>query len=146
MRFLPDTNIVLRAINRDDPSHPLVSGVVQALLTRGDELVIVSQAVHKFWSVATRPAQVNGLGWSVQLVRAKIDDLVSRGSFLGDAPEVFRLWLELVTTQQVSGKQVHDVRLAALLKARGVETLLTLNSDDFRRFDIGVVHPREVQE
>ena len=65
---------------------------------------------------------------------------------LPETPEVFSTWLELVTTQQVSGKQVHDARLAASLKAHGVETLLTLNGGDFRRFDISVVHPREVQK
>ena len=63
---------------------------------------------------------------------------------LPETPEVFSTWLELVTTYQLSGKQVHDARLAASSKAHNVETLLTLNGDDFKRFDIKSVHSREV--
>ncbi len=59
-------------------------------------------------------------------------------------PEVFSRWLELVTTHDVKGKQIHDARLAASLKAHNIETLPTLNSDDFKRYDVNVVHPREV--
>ncbi len=145
MRLLLDTNIVLRAVNRDDPDYPLVSRAVQMLSVRGDELVVVPQVIYEFWSVATRPARVNGLGWSLQLVRAEIDDFMEQWSFIEDTPEVFRRWLELVTTRQVSGKQVHDARLAAALGAHGVEHLLTLNGDDFRRFDVRVVHPLELK-
>lgn len=144
MQLLLDTNVVLRAVNQDDPLHPLVSGAVQTLSARGHELTLVPQVIYEFWVAATRPARVNGLGWSLELVRAEIDDLIRQWSFFEDTPEVFNRWLELVTIYQVSGKQAHDARLVAALKAHGVETLLTLNGDDFRRFNIKVVHPREV--
>ena len=87
-----------------------------------------------------------GLGGRVNGFALKFERLLLSFLLLPDTPEVFGIWLELVTTHQVSGKQVHDARLAASLKAHDVETLLTLNGDDFRRFDIRVVHPREVPE
>lgn len=143
-RLLLDTNVVLRAVNQDDPLHPLVSGAVQTLLAQGHELILVPQVIYEFWVAATRPARVKGLGWSLELVRTEVDDLIRQWSFLEDIPEVFSHWLELVTTQQVAGKQAHDARLAASAKAHSVETLLTLNGDDFRRFGVKAVHPREV--
>lgn len=65
-------------------------------------------------------------------------------TLLAETTEVFTLWLELVTNHQVHGKQVHDTKLVAIAKAHDVEHLLTLNGDDFKRFDLSVVHPNEV--
>ncbi len=146
MRYLLDTNIVLRTVNPDNGLYPMVSRAVQNLSIQGHELVIVPQVIYEFWSVASRPATVNGFGWPLTTVRTVINDLMQEWTLLDDTPEVFDLWLELVTTHQVSGKQIHDARLAASLKAHDVEALLTLNGDDFSRFDVRVVHPQEVAE
>ncbi len=146
MRFLLDTNVVLRTVNPDNELYPLVSRAVQNLSIQGQELVIVPQVIYEFWSVASRPANVNGFGWTLSTVRSVVNDFLKEWTLLGDTPEVFAIWLELVTTHRVSGKQVHDARLAAALKAHNVENLLTLNGDDFTRFDIRAIHPREVAE
>lgn len=129
MRFLLDTNVVLRTVNPDDQLYPLVAQVVQKLSTQGHELAVVPQVICEFWATASRPVNVNGIGWSLQTVRAVVDDFMREWTLLDDTPEVFDYWLELVTTHQVSGKQIRDARLAASLKAHDVETLLTLNSD-----------------
>jgi predicted nucleic acid-binding protein len=144
MRYLLDTNIVLRAVNQDDGLHVLVTRALQTLSTQGHELVIVPQVIYEFWSVASRPKDVNGLGWHSQLVRSVVDDLRAAWTFLEDGPEIYRHWLELVTAYQVLGKQVHDARLAATMQAHQVENLLTLNVTDFRRFGLRAVHPSEV--
>jgi hypothetical protein len=57
---------------------------------------------------------------------------------------VFKHWLELVTVHRVSGKQIHDVRLAAALQVHGLDALFTLNGGDFKRFDTTTLHPRDV--
>lgn len=54
--------------------------------------------------------------------------------FLDDTPSVFRYWLALVTAHAVSGKQVHDARLAAVMEAHGVASILTFNTRDFSRY------------
>lgn len=144
MRLLLDTNIVLRTVNQDDALYPLASGAVRRLSTLRHELVVAPQVIYEFWSTASRPTNVNGLGWPLLTVRAVVDDLLREWTLLEDTPEVFRTWLELVTRHQVSGRQVHDARLAAALRAHGVDQLLTLNGEDFKRFDIKSIHPREV--
>lgn len=144
MRVLLDTNIVLRTTNQDDALYSSVSGAVQTLLKGGHECVLVPQVVYEFWGVASRPAQVNGWGWSPTAVRTVIDDFTRDWTLLHDTPEVFKLWLRLVTAHSVSGKQVHDARLAAAALAHGLDYLLTLNGDDFKRFEVRTVHPRDV--
>jgi predicted nucleic-acid-binding protein len=76
MRLLLDTNIVLRTVNQDDPFYPLVSEAVHRLTVQSHELILVPQVIYEFWSAASRPAAVNGLGWPLPTVRAVIDDLV----------------------------------------------------------------------
>lgn len=144
MRVLLDTNIVLRTVNRDDALYGLVSGSVQTLLNGGHECVLLPQVVYEFWSATSRPAQANGWGWTPSAVRTVIDDLTRDWTLLHDTPEVFERWLELVTTHGVSGKQVHDARLAAAALAHNLDYLLTLNGDDFKRFSVRTVHPRDV--
>jgi predicted nucleic acid-binding protein len=40
----------------------------------------------------------------------------------------------LIITHAVQGKQVHDVRIAALMAAHGITHILTLNGADFTRY------------
>jgi predicted nucleic acid-binding protein len=39
-----------------------------------------------------------------------------------------------VTAHAISGKQVHDARLAAIMEAHGVASILTFNTRDFSRY------------
>ena len=51
----------------------------------------------------------------------------------------------LVVRHAVSGVQVHDTRLVALMTANGIRYLLTLNPTDFKRFpNVIAVTPAEV--
>lgn len=47
--------------------------------------------------------------------------------------------------RRVSGVQVHDARLAAVMKTHGIARIVTFNVSDFDRFpDIEAVHPDEI--
>jgi predicted nucleic acid-binding protein len=64
MRVLVDTNILLRSAQ---PTHPLCSeatSAVSKLLRQEDAVFFCSQNIAEFWNVATRPAEVNGPGFS----------------------------------------------------------------------------------
>jgi predicted nucleic acid-binding protein len=144
MEYLADTNIYLRLVNKDDPQCGLVSNAVASLMQTGNTLLIASQSVYELWSVATRPASANGLGWTTQQTRSVVDWLTTEFELLPDSPDAYTHWLELVTTHGVSGKPTHDARLVALMRTRGLADLLTLNGADFKRFDINILHPSEV--
>ncbi len=144
MDFLADTNIISRFVNRDDLLHGVVFKAIRELSMQKNRIVIVPQVLYEFWAIATRPTAANGLGWSVERTRAEIDDLLTQFTLLADDSQVFNYWLELVTKYQVSGKPSHDARLVAAMQVHGLTNLLTLNTDDFKRFSsINVFHPSQ---
>jgi len=76
--YLFDTNIWLRAVQRESPHHALAVNALAALLARGDVICLTAQNLIEFWSVASRPSEANGLGWPVTTVRQEIDRLLAQ--------------------------------------------------------------------
>jgi predicted nucleic acid-binding protein len=56
---------------------------------------------------------------------------------LPDMPAIFTHWERIVVTYGVQGKQAHDARLVAVMKAHGINQLLTFNVGDFAPFASG---------
>jgi predicted nucleic acid-binding protein len=143
--YLLDTNILLRSSDLDSPLRALAEESVTRLLTANDQLFIASQNIIEFWVVATRPQAVNGLGWSVETTRLEVEQILNQFPLLEDVPEIFSHWFNLVTTYQIQGKRVHDMRLVATMLTHGITHLLTFNPDDFRTIsNIVVVHPQSI--
>jgi predicted nucleic acid-binding protein len=140
-----DANVVLRAANPASPEHALVTGALATIAERGGRLFITPQVLMEFWSVATRPADVNGFGWPPDVVETEVRRILDTFGRLDDTATSFHLWLYLVTTHQVRGRQVHDAHLVATLLGHEVTHLLTFNVGDFRRYPALVaVHPTEI--
>lgn len=143
--YLFDTNIWLRAVQREAPHHPLAVEALTTVLARGDEVYLTTQNLIEFWSVASRPVEANGLGWQVTFVRQEIDRLLTQFPMLDDTPAIFAHWRRLVTLHHIVGRRVHDARLVAVMLAHDVLHLLTFNRADFRPFDeIVVVEPADI--
>ena len=64
MAFLLDTNVLVRLANAADARHAVAARAVLELHRRGESLHITPQVLVEFRNVATRPAAVNGLGFS----------------------------------------------------------------------------------
>ena len=142
---LLDTNIILRIVQPQAPTHILAVEAVASILNNGDNVFLTPQILIEFWAVATRPIDVNGLGWSVTLVETEIQQLRHQFPMLNDRPTVFSNWLQLVNQHSVQGKKVHDARLVGVMQTYGVTHLLTFNGDDFRRYPAIVArHPSQV--
>jgi len=115
------------------------------LLQRGETLYYTHQSRREFWNVATRPANVNGFGLSIEEAAEtlRLIDLVF--ARLPDRPESGKIWDRLVVQYQIIGRAVHDAQTVASMLAAGVTHLLTLNAGDFRRYpEITVVTPGEI--
>lgn len=143
--YLLDTNVLLRAIHTGAPEHPVALGAITVLQARGDRVLVTPQNLIEFWSVASRPAGVNGLGWTLSQVEAEVRHVLTLFPLLWDTAAVFTHWQSLVVAQQVTGRQVHDARLVAVMQAHNVPHLLTFNTTDFTRYPgIGVIDPASV--
>ncbi|NLE39581.1 MAG: PIN domain-containing protein [Pirellulaceae bacterium] len=143
-RYLLDTNVLLRAAAPKSAHHTAAVESIKRILARGDEMFLVPQVLVEFWSVATRPVEVNGYGWPAKEAEAKVAELLRQFPLLPEGPAVFPEWLRLVSRHGIIGKQVHDARLIAQLNVHGVSHLLTFNVGDFQPYGTQAVSPEQV--
>jgi predicted nucleic acid-binding protein len=147
LRYVVDTNVLLRLSHPGDPQHNLIVESMRRLDTRDVELCFTSQNLGEFWNVSTRPLTSNGFGLSTGEAGRRFQSVVREMTFLAELEGVFQVWFRLLQAHNVRGVQVHDAHLAAVLEVHSVVHLLTFNGSDFKRFpNIIAVHPSEVQE
>ncbi|PNK12870.1 type II toxin-antitoxin system VapC family toxin, partial [Cylindrospermopsis raciborskii] len=96
--YLLDTNIILRFANSQSQEYNLIRNTISEILLRGGQCFITSQVIIEFWVVATRPVNVNGLGWTVEQTTQAVQMLISQFDLLAETPDVFSIWLNLVIT------------------------------------------------
>ena len=145
-KYLIDTNILLRASDRSSPRYELAVNSVASLIAQGHEGIIAPQVLIEFWVVATRPIEVNGLGWSIERTEKKINQLISQFTLVEETEAIFARWLELVTRYQIKGKRTHDARLMAVASAHEISHILTFNPKDFTKIEeLTIIHPDEVE-
>jgi predicted nucleic acid-binding protein len=145
MKVLIDTNILARIAHKNHPHTPVANSALHRLWTGGHELRIVPQVLYEYWSVATRPAEHNGLGFDTETVNADVERFKRVFSVLRDERGILEPWQVLVTNCKVPGKQAHDARLVAAMQRHALSHLLTFNLADFKRYpDIIVLDPHVV--
>lgn len=143
---LVDTNVLLRLARPNDPSYSSVQQAVFRLRAAETKFYVSMQNITEFWNVCTRPAAQNGFGLSVVEAGELLDVIEATVTVLPDTDRVYTTWRVLITRHGVRGVQVHDARLAAFMEAHEIETILTLNTGDFTRFDnVRALHPRSVE-
>jgi hypothetical protein len=95
--------------------------------------------------VFTRPANVNGFGFTSHQGCAEITSTRALFSILPETAQVYPTWESLITKYSILGKQAHDTRLVALMIEHRVPRILTFNDVDFRRFnEIQALNPFDV--
>ncbi|MBW4684961.1 MAG: type II toxin-antitoxin system VapC family toxin [Komarekiella atlantica HA4396-MV6] len=134
MVYLVDTNILLRLVDRTHPLHPIIRTAIRKLQRDGHTLQITPQNCIEFWNVATRPAIKNGFGLTPKEVGRLLRLIERLFPLLPDTPIIYPEWRKLVVAFSVSGVQVHDARLVAIIKANGLTHILTFNTKDFIRY------------
>jgi predicted nucleic acid-binding protein len=134
MRVLVDTNILLRSAQPNHPLCPQATQAVSKLLRERIAVFFCSQNIAEFWNVATRPAEVNGLGFSQGEVLQEISSIESLLTLLPDIPTIYPVWKQLVREYGVQGVKVYDARLVAVMSVYAVDSILTFNVADFQRY------------
>jgi predicted nucleic acid-binding protein len=141
-KVLFDTNILLRAIQRDSPSCIPARKALKYFHRLGFELCITPQNVKEFWNACTRPTDRNGLGLSVAGAQRNVQMLEKYFTVLPDSALAYGIWRQLVSEYEVIGAKVHDAYLVATMKSHGIAQIITFNTADFARYsDIQAVDP-----
>lgn len=144
-KYLLDTNVILRFANPSDRQNNLVTEAVAILLEGSDECYLTAQVLIELWVVASRPVEVNGLGWSTEQTHSVIEQLLERFPLVEETLHIFPTWLSLVTDNRVKGKRTHDARIIAVMLTDKISHILTLNPNDFKGFsEITTVRPQEI--
>lgn len=144
-KYLLDTNILLRVCDTSSSLHNLVINAIVEILQLGDKCVITAQVLIEFWVVATRPRDVNGLGWTPQETTEKINQLITQFILIEETKDIFINWFQLVINYKIKGKRTHDIRLLAVMKSHHITHLLTLNPRDFVQLPgIIIVQPQDI--
>lgn len=145
MRILLDTNVILRLGDKGHAMHGDALAAVERLDADGHDTVIVPQVLYEYWVVATRPAEQNGLGMAATMADQAVSQWITLFRLLLDERGVFSHWRDLVSANEVKGKNAHDARLVAAVQRHNVTNLLTFNKSDFTRFTaISAMTPAEV--
>jgi predicted nucleic acid-binding protein len=134
MLYLADTNILLRLAEPGHQMHAETLAALAVLKTKGDGGWVIPQNIIEFWSVTTRPAKYNGLGFTHPQTHAEIQRIEILFQLILDKPGIYAEWKRLVIAHSVEGKQVHDTRIVAAMNVHQITQLLTFNQDDFKRF------------
>jgi predicted nucleic acid-binding protein len=147
MSYLIDTGILLRFLLRQDANFAEISRAFRLLKSRREKMYMTAQTVAEFWNVCTRPVTaLGGLGLSVSETKKRLELLERNFLILADSPKVYEEWKKLVEHYKISGVQVHDARLVAMMNVYGIQNIITLNTKDFSRFqNISVIEPKNIQ-
>ncbi len=93
------------------------------------------QNIAEFWNVCTRPASARGgLGLTITMAAHRLRILERAFPVLVETEDSYSAWKRLLVANSVSGVQVHDARLVAIMLTRGITHVLTFNDADFNRY------------
>ena len=144
--YLLDTHILLRLSLPGGPYDEVVVSAVGRLVAEEATLFYTLQNAAEFWNVCTRPRERNGLGLPLPETDRRLRLIEQQFLFLPETEATYARWRRIVMECGVSGVQVHDARLAAVMSVNNVSHLLTLNPKDFDRFPgITPIHPDDLR-
>lgn len=129
-----DTNILLRAIIPNMNLHVQAESLVQKMWEDGVELWISRQVIREYLVQATHPKTLRPT-LTINQVMNQMQIITSLFRVADETTAVTAQLLELLKTYPTQGKQVHDANLVATMLINQIDTLLTLNVDDLKRFD-----------
>jgi len=132
-RAFLDTNIVLRLVNSALPEHPQVHRLVQTMRDEGRELWISRQVIREYLVQVTRPGVLAVPLLSGQ-VRIHVQKLGLLFKVADENEATTDKLLELLDEFPSGGKQIHDANIVATMLVSNIDTLLTINLADMKRF------------
>lgn len=90
MKYLLDTNILLRLVELTHQQHKEAGEALRKLKIQNAEFYILLQNISEFWNVCTRPKDKNGLGLSIAETDLQLKKFERFFKFLPDTTEVYK--------------------------------------------------------
>jgi predicted nucleic acid-binding protein len=133
-RALLDTNVLLAATDEARAHHPRARVTLDAWPAAGTALYTSGQILREYLVVATRPAELNGLGLELSDALANVTALRARMRLLEETKAVADRLATLLVEAPSTGRKIHDANVVATMLVHGLTTLVTSDVSDFSRF------------
>jgi predicted nucleic acid-binding protein len=134
-RVMLDTNVLIAATDESRAEHRDALTVVNDWATGRTELCTSGQILREYLTVATRPAEKNGLGLNLPDALGNVHAIRERTTLLAEDGKVADRLPSLLADVECRGKQVHDANVIATMLVHGVRAVVTMNLGDFARFE-----------
>lgn len=132
-RAFVDTNVMLRTLSKAINDHKVARALVLNYQARGYQLFISRQVIREYLVQVTRP-QTYSQPLTYQELQTKMRVINRLFTVLDDTESVTLQLLLLLRDYPTQGKQVHDASIVATMLVNGIDTLLTTNLSDMKRF------------
>src|SRR5258705_10456145 len=129
-----DTNVLLRAMVRQMKHHQEAETLIQTMWDDGVELWINRQVIREYLVQATHPNTFEK-PLSANTVVTQVGQITRLFRVADDTADVTSQLISLMGDFPTGGKQVHDANIVATMLAYDIDTLLTANITDFKRFE-----------
>ena len=131
---LVDTNVLLCATDRSRHRHSEARDLFRTSRAGGYTLALSGQIVREYLVVATRPAEVNGLGMNCADALHNISRIATRAIYCEETEAVSARLRALIGIYSLSGKRIHDANVVATMAEHDIGWLITENKPDFEVF------------
>jgi predicted nucleic acid-binding protein len=128
-----DTNILVYASFPGTPFHAAARARLSELEAQWANLWTSRQVLREFLAVTTRPGVILPAPTPAALSQV-VEQFETAFQIADEDAAVTRLLLDLLKSQTIQGKQVHDANIVATMRRWGVVQLLTHNTADFSRY------------
>jgi predicted nucleic acid-binding protein len=129
-----DTNVLLRALNIQMPLHQEADSLIKQTRDQKVELWISRQVIREYLVQITRP-QALMQPLAIEQVENQIKIIHILFRIADETATVTDQLLTLLRQFPSGGKQIHDVNIVATMLAYDIDTLLTHNIADLKRFE-----------
>lgn len=128
-----DTNVLLRSLIDQFPESDVCKTLIIAQRRADVELWISRQVLREQLVQFTHPRTLT-TPLTTEQTQAQVEALLSLFWVADETFVTTTLLFALIRDYEVRGKQVHDANIVASMLANGIDTLLTPNTADFKRY------------
>lgn len=128
-----DTNILLRSIHQLASQHLLARQLVEQYHNNGYELWINRQVIREYLVQVTR-AGVLSTPLDIPQAIQRLYQIELVYHIADETHDVTKMLKSVIQQFPTVGKQIHDANIVATMLTHGIDTLLTLNVSDMKRF------------
>ena len=129
-----DTNVLVYATRPLSGHHAVAERALTRLASDGSSLWVSPQVLREYLAAVTRP-QATAPALPIATAIADVCRFRAVFQMAEERPAVLDRLLQILATHRATGRQVHDANIVATMLVHGIGTVVTMNLEDFARFE-----------